>query len=53
MDFFLWSRAVDQVEPEKYVLSTLQEATAKNDLVYAAHMRRRIERDYQDLKQDL
>jgi len=43
----------DQAEPEKYCLSTLPETTALNDLVRAAHMRWRIERDYQDLKQDL
>jgi SRSO17 transposase len=43
----------DQAEPEKYYLSTLPETTALNDLVHAAHMRWRIERDYQDLKQDL
>jgi SRSO17 transposase len=43
----------DQAEPEKYYLSTLPETAALNDLVYAAHMRWRIERDYQDLKQDL
>ena len=43
----------DQAEPEKYYLSTLPETAAINDLVAAAHMRWRIERDYQDLKQDL
>ena len=43
----------DQAEPEKYYLSTLPETAALNDLVGAAHMRWRIERDYQDLKQDL
>ena len=43
----------DQGEPEKYCLSTLPEDTPLNDLVGAAHMRWRIERDYQDLKQDL
>jgi SRSO17 transposase len=43
----------DQAEPEKYYLSTLPEDTTLNDLVGAAHMRWRIERDYQDLKQDL
>ena len=43
----------DQAEPEKYCLSTLPQTTALNDLVGAAHMRWRIERDYQDLKQDL
>ena len=42
-----------QAEPEKYYLSTLPETSALNDLVRAAHMRWRIERDYQDLKQDL
>ena len=44
---------VDQAEPEKYYLSTLPQTAALNDLVCAAHMRWRIERDYQDLKQDL
>jgi SRSO17 transposase len=43
----------DQAEPEKYYLSTLPETAALNDLVRTAHMRWRIERDYQDLKQDL
>jgi SRSO17 transposase len=39
-------------EPSKYVLSTLPEDTPINGLVGAAHQRWRIERDYQDLKQD-
>ena len=43
----------DQAEPEKYYLSTLPETTVLNDLVRTAHMRWRIERDYQDLKQDM
>jgi len=42
----------DQDEPLKYWLSTLPGDTALNDLVAAAHQRWRIERDYQDLKQD-
>jgi len=42
----------DQSEPTKYVLSTLPEDTPLNELVAAAHQRWRIERDYQDLKQD-
>jgi SRSO17 transposase len=42
----------DQAEPTKYVLSTLPEDTPLNELVNAAHQRRRIQRDYQDLKQD-
>jgi len=43
----------DQAEPEKYCLSTLPKTATLDDLVRAAHMRWRIERDYQDLKQDL
>jgi SRSO17 transposase len=41
------------VEPLKYFLSNLPADTALNDLVAKAHMRWRIERDYQDLKQEL
>lgn len=40
-------------EPLKYFLSNLPAETALNDLVAKAHMRWRIERDYQDLKQEL
>ncbi|SDY33872.1 DDE superfamily endonuclease [Variovorax sp. YR266] len=39
-------------EPSKYFSSTLPEDTPINDLVDVAHQRWRIERDYQDLKQD-
>jgi SRSO17 transposase len=42
----------DQAEPVKYILSTLPASTPLNDLVSAAYQRWRIERDYQDLKQD-
>jgi len=42
----------DQAEPIKYILSTLPEDTPIKDLVSAAYQRWRIERDYQDLKQD-
>jgi SRSO17 transposase len=42
----------EQDEPSKYVLSTLPEDVPINELVSAAHQRWRIERDYQDLKQD-
>jgi SRSO17 transposase len=42
-----------QPEPLKYYLSTLPADVALNDLVSQAHMRWRIERDYQDLKQEL
>ena len=41
-----------EAEPVKYVLSTMPEGTPLNELVGAAHQRWRIERDYQDLKQD-
>ena len=40
-------------QPLKYYLSSLPEDIALNDLVTQAHMRWRIERDYQDLKQEL
>ena len=40
-------------EPLKYFLSNLPADTAITDLVAKAHMRWRIERDYQDLKQEL
>jgi SRSO17 transposase len=43
----------DQPEPSKYWLSTLSEDTPIERMVYEAKMRWRIERDYQDLKQDL
>ncbi|WP_446719639.1 transposase [Hydrogenophaga sp. OTU3427] len=46
-----WLKA--QAEPEKYYLSKLPDSTSTHDHVNAAHMRCRIERDYQDLKQDL
>jgi len=37
----------------KYFLSTLPADVALEELVTQAHMRWRIERDYQDLKQEL
>ncbi|WP_137896402.1 IS701 family transposase [Ramlibacter sp. 2FC] len=40
-------------EPMKYWLSTLSEDTSLQRMVYEAKMRWRIERDYQDLKQDV
>lgn len=43
---------VEQAEPVKYILSTLPESTPLNDLVGCAYQRWRIEREYQDLKQD-
>ena len=41
-----------QAEPARYWLSTLPEEHSLDALVAAAHQRWRIERDYQDLKQD-
>jgi SRSO17 transposase len=41
-----------EAEPSKYILSTLPEDTSMHDLVFAAYQRWRIERDYQDLKQN-
>ena len=43
---------MDQAEPCKYILSTLPEDTPIIDLVSATYQRWRIERDYQELKQD-
>ena len=40
-------------EPSKYWLSTLPATTALVDLVHRAKLRWRIERDYQELKQEL
>ncbi len=42
----------DEDEPSKYFLSTLPESTPLNELISTANQRWRIERDYQDLKQD-
>ncbi|APW39571.1 hypothetical protein RD110_22095 [Rhodoferax koreense] len=42
----------DQAEPCKYILSTLPEDMPIADLASATYQRWRIERDYQDLKQD-
>ena len=43
----------DEPEPTKYWLSTRPKSVSVQRLVYEAKMRWRIERDYQDLKQDL
>jgi SRSO17 transposase len=42
-----------EAEPTKYWLSTLPESTSFRELVDIAKMRWRIERDYQDLKQEI
>jgi SRSO17 transposase len=43
----------DEAEPTKYWFSTLPADTSRADLVRQAKRRWRIERDYQDLKQEL
>lgn len=43
----------EEPEPTKYWLSTLPQETSLNELVSVAHLRWRIERDYQELKQEL
>jgi len=43
---------VTATEPEKYYLSTLPENATLEELVQSAHQRWRIERDYQELKQE-
>jgi len=42
-----------EAEPTKYFLSTLPATTSRQALVAATKLRWRIERDYQDLKQEL
>ena len=43
----------DEPEPTKYFLSTLPANISRRELVNTAKLRWRIERDYQDLKQEL
>lgn len=43
----------DEAEPTKYWLSTLPPSVSRRALVNTAKLRWRIERDYQDLKQEL
>ena len=43
----------DESEPTKYFLSTLPANISRRELVKTAKLRWRIERDYQDLKQEL
>ncbi len=52
LEWLLIEWPAGDAEPSKYLLSTLPEDTPINELVSAAHQRWRIERDYQDLKQD-
>jgi SRSO17 transposase len=43
----------DEEEPIKFWLSTLDESSSKSELVETVKLRWRIERDYQELKQEL
>jgi SRSO17 transposase len=43
----------DEEEPTKFWLSTLDESSSKSELVETVKLRWRIERDYQELKQEL
>jgi SRSO17 transposase len=52
-EWFLVEWPQGESEPTKYWLSTLPEKTALADLVDQAKLRWRIERDYQDLKQEI
>lgn len=52
-EWLLMEWPVGEEQPTKYFLSTLPENTSLKDLVFTAKMRWRIERDYQELKQEL
>jgi SRSO17 transposase len=52
-EWLLIERPKDESEPTKYWLSTLPESTTLQRLVYCAKLRWRIERDYQELKQEV
>ena len=52
-EWFLVEWPQDEAEPTKYWLSTLPEDTKLADLVDQAKLRWRIERDYQELKQEI
>src|SRR4051812_26652586 len=52
-EWFLAEWPEGEEEPTKYWLSTLPEATAIGDLVATAKLRWRIERDFEELKQEL
>jgi SRSO17 transposase len=52
-EWFLIEWPEDEPEPTKYFLSTLPASISRRALVNSAKLRWRIERDYQDLKQEL
>jgi SRSO17 transposase len=52
-EWFLAERPEGEEEPKKYWLSTLPAAVPLEGLVATAKLRRRIERDFEELKQEL
>jgi SRSO17 transposase len=52
-EWLLIERPKDENEPAKYWLSTLPRNISFRDPIDAAKLRRRIERDYQELKQEV
>jgi SRSO17 transposase len=52
VEWLLSEWPLDEPAPTKYYLSTLPASTALADLVRLAHLRWRIERDYQELKDE-
>lgn len=52
-EWLLIEQPYSEAEPTKYWLSSLPDTTSIRDLVANAKLRWRIERDYQDLKQEL
>jgi SRSO17 transposase len=49
----LYEWPTDEAKPTKFWLSTLPVQTSKRTLVRMAKLRWRVERDYQDLKQEV
>ena len=52
VEWLLSEWPLDEPAPTKYYLSTLPASTSLADLVRLAHLRWRIERDYQELKDE-
>jgi SRSO17 transposase len=52
-EWLLYEWPEDEQEPTKYWLATLPPETSMKRLVYVAKLRWRIERDYQDLKEEI
>jgi SRSO17 transposase len=52
VEWLLSEWPLDEPAPTKYYLSTLPGSTSLADLVRLAHLRWRIERDYQELKDE-